>query len=138
MMLKERTPENWPAVSSVLPARAWRRRGEEGGLGLDSKVIREDAGEESLREEIRKQEVVGVDGVAPGAADKPGLGERAAREAAENVEEHVVGEADTVAVAFGPVHVAGRRRCGSNRKGKAPIEGSMERDRDGYRRTGRG
>jgi hypothetical protein len=124
MMLKERTPENWPVVSSALPARAWRRWGEEGGLGLDSKVIREDAGEESLREEIRKQEVVGVDGVTPGAADKPGLGERAAREAAENVEEHVVGEADAVSVAFGPVHVAGRRRCESTRIEKAPIKRS--------------
>ena len=54
---------------------------------------------------MRKEELVGVDDRAPRATDAPGLGERAAGETAEDVEEHVVREA--YAVAVGPVHLAG-------------------------------
>ena len=36
---------------------------------------------------MREEELVGVDNGAPRAADAPGLGERAAGEAAEDVEE---------------------------------------------------
>jgi hypothetical protein len=63
---------------------------------------------------VRKQKVLVVDGVAPHAADAPGLGEGAAREAAEDVEEHVVREADSVAV--GLVH---RSRWRSTKTGTA-------------------
>jgi hypothetical protein len=56
----------------------------------------EDAGEVA-REDVRKEEVVGVDDVAPRAADAPGHGEATARETSEDVEEEVVGEADAVA-----------------------------------------
>ena len=49
---------------------------------------------------------MGGDDRAPRATDAPGLGERAAGEAAEDVEEHVVGEADSVPVGIGPVHLA--------------------------------
>jgi hypothetical protein len=124
VVLKERTLERRPTVRSACLARPWHRRGEEGGLFFASIVIREDAREDA-REEVRKEEVVGVDGVTPGVADAPGLGERAAREAAEDVEENIVGEADAVAVV--PVHRAGRRWCGNPRR-KASIEGLMEGD----------
>jgi hypothetical protein len=62
-----------------------------------------------------------VDGVAPHAADAPGLGKRAAREAAEDVEEHVVREADSVAVCL--VHRLCSRRAVvriSSEKGSDP------------------
>jgi hypothetical protein len=106
IMPKERTPEGRPVVWL---ARARRRRGEEGGLVGTSKVVCEDAGEDASREEVRKQEVVAVDDGTPRAADAAGLGERAAWQTAEDVEEQVVGEAGAVAVAVGPVHLAGRR-----------------------------
>jgi hypothetical protein len=57
---------------------------------------------------VGEEEVVCVDDGAPRAADAPGLGERAAWETAEDVEEHVVGEVDAVAVVVGLVHMGGR------------------------------
>jgi hypothetical protein len=51
-----------------------------------------------------------VDGVAPHAADAPGLGKRATREAAEDVEEHVVREEED-SVAVGLVHRLCSRRA---------------------------
>jgi hypothetical protein len=57
---------------------------------------------------IGKEEVVGVHHGAPQPADAAGLGKGAAREAAEDVDEHVVGEADAVGVVVG-IHPAGHQ-----------------------------
>jgi hypothetical protein len=66
-------------------------------------VVGEDAGEgASPREEVGEEKAVGVDGGAPGAANAPGFDESAAREMAEDVEEHVIGQAVTV---VGRVHL---------------------------------
>jgi hypothetical protein len=71
-----------------------------------------------------------VDGVAPHAADAPGLGKGAAREAAEDVEEHVVREADSVAACL--VHLGGRLLTDELGEGLR-WEGSMEIHKDRYR-----
>jgi hypothetical protein len=112
LVLKERTPEGRPVTSTAWPAGARCWRGEEEGGVVASIAAREDAGEDTPREEVGKLKVVAVDDVAPRAADSPGLGERTARQAAEDVEENVVGEAEAAAVRL--VHdLAGRRWCGS-------------------------
>jgi hypothetical protein len=81
------------------------RTGKEGRGGAESVVGGVDAGE-LPREEVGKEEAVGVDDGAPRAADAAGLGEGAAGEAAEDVDEHVVGEADAVGIIVG-IHGAG-------------------------------
>ena len=49
-----------------------------------------------------------VDDCAPRAADPPGLRERAAGELAEDVEEHVIGEAQAGGISVA-IHLAGRQ-----------------------------
>lgn len=127
-MPKERTPKERSVVSSTRPLLV-RRRCEEGGFIVAPKVVGEDAREGAPREEVGEEELVGVDDGAPHAADPTGLGQRAAGELAEDIDEHVVGEADAVAIAIaiGPVHLArpaSRRGCRSTNSEKAPTEGS--------------
>jgi hypothetical protein len=83
---------------------------------------------------VGEEEVVCVDDGAPRAADAPGLGERAAWETAEDVEEHVVGEVDAVAVVVGLVHMGGRPAvwCARMNSGKGSdrwIDGEPQKER---------
>lgn len=90
------------------------RRGEEVRVARGAHVVGEDAGE-GAGEEVRVEEVVGVDEVAPRRADAPELGEGAAGEAPEDFDEHVVGEIDVGAA----VQVHGHGSCCYVRHGKS-------------------
>jgi hypothetical protein len=85
---KDRMPEDRSVVSPPDARRWWR---EERRIVVASKVLREDAREDSPGKGVGEQKIVGVDGVAPGAADAPRLRERPATESAEDVKEQVVG-----------------------------------------------
>ena len=91
------TPEDRPVgLGGAAMLAPWG--GEEGRLGVAPDLVDEDAGEGALGKVAReKEEIVGVDHGAPRAADAPASGEGAAGEAAEDVEEHVVGKTDAVA-----------------------------------------
>ena len=74
------------------------RWGEEGSIGIAPNLRDEDAQKITPRKAPREvpHEAMGVDDGTPRAADAPGPRPGAFREPAEDVEEHVVGEADVV------------------------------------------
>jgi hypothetical protein len=111
---KERVPEGMLFFVNKGAAALWpdqkavrRRGGEEGGLLIALDIAGEDVGEGVRQEEatkVREEEGVVVDGCTPRATDAPGLHKRAAGEAAEDLEDHVVGQTDGATIVVGVLH----------------------------------
>ena len=82
------------------------RRGEEGSIGIAPDLRDEDARKGTPGKVPRKvpDEAMSVDDGTPRPADAPGPRPGAFWEQAEDVEEHVVGEADAVAAVLAGVH----------------------------------
>jgi hypothetical protein len=83
---KDRMPEDRSVVSPPDARRWWR---EERRIVVASKVLREDAREDSPGKGVGEQKIVGVDGVAPRPADPPGRGNAVRRQTPEDLDEDV-------------------------------------------------
>jgi hypothetical protein len=87
---------------------AWR--GEEASRGLESDFAEENAREGTPWKVVgefigeREDEFMGFDDGTPRAADAAGPGEGVRGEAVDDVQEHIVGEAEAIAAAVAGVH----------------------------------